>query len=215
MNFWHLIGRGVDKRDVVMDDQDRVRFTHDLFVLNDVHPVPNYILNERKDEHRKRERLIDIHAFCLMKNHYHLLVSERVENGISMFMHKMNMGYTKYFNRRYERSGVLWQGKYRKVLIERDAHFLYIPFYIHLNPLDYTHPEWRKGEVQDVSGALTALQNYRWSSHLDYFGNHNFPSIIESNEISPVLGMPSEYEQTIEEIISNPDLASRADEIES
>lgn len=198
-----------------MDNQDRVRFIHDLFVLNDANPVPNYILNERRDERRKRERLIDIHAFCLMNNHYHLLVSEKVGNGISLFMHKMNMGYTKYFNKRYERSGVLWQGKHRKVLIERDAHFLYIPFYIHLNPLDYTHPEWRKGEVQDIAGALVALQNYRWSSHLDYFGRHNFPSVIQRNEISHVLGTPDEYERTITEIISTPDLASGAEKIES
>ncbi|MHB8710622.1 MAG: transposase [Minisyncoccota bacterium] len=198
-----------------MDDQDRVRFIHDLFVLNDANPVPNYILNERKDERRKRERLIDIHAFCLMNNHYHLLVSEKVENGISSFMHKMNMGYTKYFNKRYERTGVLWQGKHRKVLVQRDAHFLYIPFYIHLNPLDYTHPEWRKGEVRDISGALAALQGYRWSSHLDYSGRHNFPSVIQCNEISHVLGTPSEYERAIKEIISNPDLAAGAEEIES
>lgn len=215
MEFWHLIGRGVEKRDVVMDDQDRIRFIHDLFVLNDANPVPNYILNERKDEHRKREQLIDIHTFCLMNNHYHLLVSEKVESGISLFMHKMNMGYTKYFNKRYERSGVLWQGKHRKVLIARDAHFLYIPFYIHLNPLDYTYPEWRKGEVRNVSGALAALRDYRWSSHLDYSGGHNFPSVIRQNEISHVLGMSREYEHTIKEIISSPEIASGAEEIES
>ena len=99
MEFWHLIGRGVEKRDVVMDDQDRARFTHDLFVLNDINSAPNYILNERKDERRKRDQLVDIHAFCLMNNHYHLLVSEKIEKGISLFMHKMNMGYTKYFNK--------------------------------------------------------------------------------------------------------------------
>jgi len=215
MDFWHLIGRGVEKRDVVMDDQDKVRFIHDMFALNDINPVPNYILNERKNEHRQRERLVDIHAFCLMNNHYHILVSEKVEKGISSFMHKMNMGYTKYFNRRYERSGVLWQGKHRKVLIAQDAHFLYIPFYIHLNPLDYTHPEWRKGEVRDVEGALSALQEYRWSSHLDYLGIHNFPSVIQRNEVSHMLGTSSEYRRVIREIISNPDLVSEAEEIES
>jgi len=215
MEFWHLIGRGVEKRDVVMDDQDRVRFIHDLFILNDANPAPNYILNERKDEHHKRELLVDIHAYCLMNNHYHLLVSERAENGISLFMHKMNMGYTKYFNKRYERSGVLWQGKHRRVLIARDAHFLYVPFYIHLNPLDYTHSEWRNGEVRDISGALAVLRSYRWSSHLDYSGERNFPSVIQFNEISHTFGTPREYERAIKEIISSPNLALEAEEIES
>ncbi len=170
MEFWHLIGRGVDKRDIVLDDKDRVRFIHDLYVFNDLNPTPNFVLHRRHEVVRKREELVNIHAFCLMNNHYHLLVTECIEGGIPLFMKKLNMGYTKYFNERNERSGALWQGKYKKVLIERDAHFLYIPFYIHLNPLDYTHPKWRKGDVKKTHDALESLVGYRWSSHLDYLG---------------------------------------------
>ena len=215
MEFWHLIGRGTDKRDIVGDDKDRVRFIHDLYVFNDRNPTPNFILNERNDEHRKRDKLVDIHAFCLMLNHYHLLVSEIVEGGISLFMQKLNMGYTKYFNERYERSGTLWQGKYRKIRIERDAHFLYIPFYIHLNPLDYTHSGWRNGEVKNSQFALKSLSEYRWSSHLDYLGKRNFPSIIRKNDIADVIGTRSQYERVIGEIISDPFLAQDSELIES
>ncbi len=201
MEFWHLIGRGVDKRDIVLDDKDRVRFIHDLYVFNDLNPTPNFILHSRHEEVRKRNRLIDIHSFCLMNNHYHLLVTERVEGGISFFMKKLNMGYTKYFNEKYERSGALWQGKYKKVLIERDAHFLYIPFYIHLNPLDYSHPEWRRGEVRELEKALVSLQKYRWSSHLDYFGIKNLPSLICMDFLKPVLGERKKYENAIRTMI--------------
>ncbi len=215
MDFWHIINRGVDKRDIVADDHDRVRFIHDLYVFNDLNPTPNFILNDRQDEHRKRDKLVDIHAFCLMLNHYHLLVSELVEGGISLFMQKLNMGYTKYFNERYERVGTLWQGKYRKILIERNVHFLYIPFYIHLNPLDYTHPDWRSGEIKNVASALESLSTYRWSSHLDYLGVKNFPSIIRSDEIGSLMGSRKEYERTITDIISSPDLAFGAQIIES
>ena len=70
-----------------------------------------------------------------------------------------------------------WQGKYRKVLITRDAHFLYVPFYIHLNPLRYVMPQWREGGVRNVREALKHLAEYRWSSHLDYFGIKIFPQL--------------------------------------
>lgn len=214
MEFWHLIGRGVDKRDVVLDDHDRLRFIHDLYVFNDLNPTPNFVVAGRHDDTRKRERLVDIHVFCLMNNHYHLLVSERIEGGISLFMRKLNMGYTKYFNEKYDRSGALWQGKYRKVLIERDAHFLYIPFYIHLNPLDYSNPEWRNGEVKDANKALKTLLKYRWSSHLDYLGIHNFPSVIRIDIISPILGTREQCENTIKDIISDPFLAGASEQLE-
>jgi putative transposase len=181
MEFFHVLNRGVEKRNVVLDDSDRLRFIHDLYAFNDVSPALNYILPGRFEETR-RELLVDIHAFCLMDNHYHLLLSERVENGISLFMKKLNMGYAKYFNERYERSGALWQGKYKKISVKRDAHFLYISYYIHLNPLDFYFPEWRSGKVGKVSDALGFLEKYRWSSYLDYMGRRNFPSITRRDQ---------------------------------
>ena len=213
MEFWHLIGRGVEKRNIVTDKHDRLRFIHNLYALNDRNATPNYILNERRKDYL-RVQLVDIHSYCLMENHYHLLVSERIKNGISLFMQKINMGYTKYFNNRHQRSGALWQGKYRKVLIRRDAHFLYIPFYIHLNPLDYVHPEWRKGKTRNTKEALKSLLEYRWSSHLDYFGVRNFPSIIRTDVLSSILGTQTEYERTIIEIIQDPILAHESDFLE-
>ncbi len=214
MDFVHLMGRGVEKRDVVLDDSDRLRFLHNLYAFNSVDFVQNYDIPARRDEHPRRSLLVHIHAYCLMKNHYHLLVSEVIENGISLFMQKLNMGYAKYFNERYERSGALWQGKYRKVRIVRDAHFLYIPFYIHLNPLDYVMPEWREGRIQDARKALEYLATYRWSSHLDYLGIKNFPSIIHRGELREFLGNRKEYERTISEIISSPMIANEAESIE-
>ena len=149
-----------------------------------------------------------------MNNHYHILVTERVEGGISLFMRKLNMGYTKYFNERYERSGALWQGKYRKVLIERDAHFLYIPFYVHLNPLDYIYPEWRSGKVKAPQKALQSLLEYRWSSHLDYLGVKNFPSIICKDIFNPILGTRKTYEEKIIKLVQTPDLIQGSEVIE-
>ncbi len=214
MEFFHVLNRGVEKRNIVEDDKDRLRFLHDLFVFNDSQTVANYILPERHTEH-PRKLLVHIHSFCLMDNHYHLLLSPIQENGISLFMQKLNMGYTKYFNEKYKRSGALWQGKHKKILIQKDAHFLYIPYYIHLNPLDYTHPEWRKGKVTNIKNALETLRSYRWSSHLDYAGSKNFPSIIDQNFLREVVGPPAKYEKEIQNIITNSELTKGSLRLES
>lgn len=214
MEFYHLINRGVDKRPIAQDDEDRVRFIHDLFVMNDRQSVLNFELPDRQHQTRRRKLLVRLHAFCLMGNHYHLLVSEVAPKGISIFMKKLNMGYAKYFNKKYERSGALWQGKFKKKRIERDAHFMYIPYYIHLNPLDFVMPEWREGKVRDTNEALKCLEKYRWSSHLDYLGEKNFPSLTERGLLSDMLGGRKKYEGEIAAILKDRSLASGSQALE-
>jgi len=216
MELWHVLNRGVEKRNVVLDDQDRFRFIHDLFVFNDTSPAQNIAQPRREvfDFSYQREELVRIHAFCLMSNHYHLLLSEKIAGGMPRFLQKLNMGYTKYFNERRGRTGTLWQGKTKKILIENDAHYLYIPYYIHLNPLDYTMPEWREGRVKDVHRALRELEMYRWSSHQDYIGTHNFPAVTHRTVVGELLGSPSHYQKEIAQIIKDSNLATASSLIE-
>ncbi len=221
MEFFHVLNRGVDKRAIVIDDRDRVRFMHDLFAFNDADLVLHMRQPARHSEEQSKQRswrarklLVHIHAFCLMDNHYHLLLTEARDNGIPLFMQKLNMGYTKYFNEKYERVGTLWQSKYKSLRIARDAHFIYIPYYVHLNPLDYKHPEWREGKVVNPDHALKYLRTYRWSSHLDYLGIPNFPSITSRSEISSQLGKPAHYEREIRDIITSRLLAGSSVAIE-
>ena len=204
----------MEKRTIVMDDKDRLRFLHDLFVFNDLHAAPNFILPGRHEE-RPRSLLVHLHAFCLMNNHYHLLLSEAQEGGISRFLHKFNMGYAKYFNEKYKRSGVLWQGPSKKILIKRNAHFLYILYYVHLNALDYSLPEWRKGKVKNIKKALATLREYRWSSHLDYCGEKNFSSITEREFLAGVISTTERYEKEIASIITSAELAADSTAIEN
>ena len=206
--FYHLVNRGVDKRVVFLDDKDRLRFIHNLFSFNDADHSDNYIQPTRRSgkyEFKRRKNLVTIHAFALMDNHYHILVSPMVEDGVSIFMKKINMGYTKYFNERHKRTGTLWQGKYRKVMITKDSHFLYLPHYIHLNPLDYKFPEWRKGKVDNIEEAIEYLDSYRWSSHMDYSGIKNFPSIINTKLLKQIIGEGKKYYKNIGNIMSSKD----------
>lgn len=218
MDIFHLLNRGVDKRKVFLDDKDRIRFIQNLYIFNDQMSAPH---SERTRGYRnrvkhKRKQLVHLYSFCLMPNHYHMLVSP-VDNDIEnliLFMKKVNGGYAKYFNEKYKRSGYLWQGKYKRILIKRDGHFLYIPYYIHLNPLDLKFPGWRKGKVKNSKDALSYLRTYRWSSYLDYIGVKNFPSLLDDNFLSDVLGTKKQQEKTMSEIVSSEEFSKKSDGLE-
>ena len=116
MELIHVLNRGVDKRKIFLDEQDYFRFIHDLFEFNDTEPAENlghffknhHIVVRRryggeikKEKRRERKLLVEIHAFCLMPNHYHLLIAPKIENGTALFMKKLNAGYSRYFNEKY------------------------------------------------------------------------------------------------------------------
>lgn len=172
-----------------MNNQDRARFVHDLYEFNDQAPAKEYDRTVTSSKHKNvgrqtshiRERIVDIHGWKLMENHIHLLISERIEDGLSLFIQKMS-GYARYFNERYKRRGSLFEGG-KKVHIESETHFLYILHYIHLNGLDnfIGARGWRerdKGSIVNINGALDHLLADRWSSYQDYCGIQNFPSIL-------------------------------------
>ncbi len=204
MELWHTLNRGVDGRDLFLDSQDYARFVHNLYEFNDATPASNLVrlfdpsgMRDFVNPSFRKERklLVDIHGWVLMKNHYHLLLSERTTNGLSLFLRKLNVGYSNYFNERYTRKGTLFQGRTKRILIEHDAHLLYILHYIHLNPLDYLKDtkEWRirsNGGITEVNKALDWLDSYRWSSYLDYADKKNFPSILTTSFFKDVLDDP-------------------------
>ncbi len=207
MDIYHILNRGANKSNIVKDDSDRLRFVQSLFIFNDRNSAPNSIVQTRKWSKldHPRKLLVHVHAWCLMDNHYHLLISPIDDefSNISLFMKKLNMGYAKFFNEKYEHSGCLWQGKYKRILINNDAHFNYIPYYIHLNPLDFKLPKWRDGQVKDSKDAIDSLQKYRWSSFLDYQGTHNFPSLLYTDLLKDILLTPAIQSKVISKIISD------------
>jgi len=206
--LYHVLNRGVEKRKIFSDDKDYFRFVHDLFEFNDKERVNNVFYRfqnndlrghyiKQTQERRKREFLVKIHGFCLMPNHFHLLLSQQMEGGIPKFLNKLSAGYSKYFNTKYERVGPLFQGRYKRVLIKNQRQLLYILFYIHLNPLDLFRPEWRDRELKDHREAIRFLENYRWSSHLDYCGKKNFPSVTQRDFFIEFFGGPIDYKKSL------------------
>lgn len=219
--MWHALNRGVDGRDLFLDSQDYARFVHNLYEFNDAAPASNMSrdfgspgMSELGNSSRRNDRklLVDIHGWVPMKNHYHLLLSERIDGGISLFLRKINVGYANYFNERYGRKGTLFQGRTKKILIEHHSHFLYILHYLHLNPLDYLEgaEKWRlrsKGSIKSVGEALKYLDSYRWSSYFDYTGKKNFPSIITTSLFKNALG---DYRDSLIEYLRDSEYDSSA-----
>lgn len=204
--IYHIYNRGVEKRVIFTNDKDRLRFAHCLFDFNDTSPSVNnyYYLNKYNEVgpdyiKKPRELLVELSAFCLMPNHFHLLIRQKIENGIVRFMHKLGTGYAMYFNKKHERVGSLFQGKFKAVLVNRDEHLNYLPYYIHLNPLDLIMPEWRKYKIKDYKKAVDFLDQYRWSSYLDYTDRKNFPSVTQRNFLIEFIGKPDKYRRDTED----------------
>lgn len=210
--IYHIYNRGVDKRDIFVDDEDRIRFIHDLFEFNDSNPTIklNHFLSRNNSEvglpnikREPRKILVDILAYCLMDNHFHMIIRQKVENGITEFMRKIGTGYTNYFNKKYERSGSLFQGKFKSICIKNDTHLIYLPMYIHLNPLDFKFHEWREKKIKNYKEAIDFLGSYRWSSYMDYTGQKNFPSIINKDFILSRVGNEEKFKKENNEWIRN------------
>ncbi len=203
---YHLYNRGVEKRKVFMDESDYFRFIHGLFEFNDTAPALNLYhkteFNEvglRKIEALRSQRhlLVEILSFCLMPNHYHLMVRSKKSSGITEFMRKLGTGYTNYFNQKYDRVGALFQGKYKSKIIDTNEHLAYLPYYVHLNPLSLENFSSKKETFE-------FLEKYRWSSHLDYSGKKNFPSITHREFLTKIIGGTKQYNQNVADWVKEP-----------
>lgn len=123
-------------------------------------------------------------------------------------MRKLNMGYSKYFNNKYSRKGTLFEGRYKSIAVTREKHFLHLPYYIHCNPLDLTTPEWRVHALKNPRESIDFLKEYRWSSHIDYLGEKNFPSVTDRGLLLDFFGGHSGYKDDIEKWLLNPNVGS-------
>lgn len=211
-NIYHIYNRGVEKRVIFENSQDYVRFIKGLVIFNDIKPIDNFNnrFNKIFNASYQRKPIVDILAFCLMPNHYHLLLKQRINNGITDFMRKLGDSYVKYFNIKYERVGTLFQGKFKSVLVDNSSQFLYIPHYIHLNPLDLIFPDWREQRAVNKKQAIAFLNNYEWSSYRDYIGENNFDLVLNKDLIGEHFDKES-YKKDLESFAADLDLENFSD----
>lgn len=134
--YYHVMNRGAGRENIFCDEQDKQMFIETL--------------SEACQQYK-----IEVHAYCLMDNHYHILI-KTPEANISRAMRHLNGVYTQRYNRKHGTDGALFRGRYKAILVDSDAYLLHLSKYIHLNPLS--------------ARMVEALEAYPWSSYLAYIG---------------------------------------------
>lgn len=162
--YYHIYNRGVDKREVFLDEKDYVRFLTGMREFNCLEPIGSlYIVSKLRKKglspfNRDLVPIVSVVAYCLNPNHYHFILKQNIDRGISSFMHKVSSGYSTYFNEKYKRSGSLFQGTFKASRIDSNELLLYLSAYVNCN-----------SEVHGIEKA----ENYRWCSLPDYIGKRN------------------------------------------
>ncbi|KKS04961.1 hypothetical protein A2W70_05760 [Candidatus Curtissbacteria bacterium RIFCSPLOWO2_02_41_11] len=152
--YYHVYSRGSEKRTIFLDKADKKRFTSKLKEYKTLHNV-------------------SVISYCLMPNHFHLLIKQNTDEPISKFINRLNLAYAMYFNKRYERVGPLFQGRFKAINVDNDEYLLHLTRYIHLNPLE-------------VLGG-NRLEDYWWSSLRIYLGMTD-DDIVDTDFVSSYFG---------------------------
>ena len=202
--FYHIYNRGTDKRDVFNNDYDYERFLSLLYIANGSIPVDLKLQGSTLYKILEIDRgnnLVEICAYCLMPNHFHLIIREKNEGGISKFMQKLTTAYTMYFNKVCERDGSLFQGRFKAKHADSDNYLSYLIAYIHLNPVKLIDGSWKEKGVQNMAQAEVFLNKYRYSSYLDYSRNssRSESKILNMSAMPHYNELPQDFRSSIKE----------------
>ncbi len=192
-----------------MDEGDRKLFLKYLYLLNDADiesPSRNMLASDKTET--VVHKLVNLCAFCLMPNHFHLLLYECTEGGISKFMQRLGIAYTMYFNEKYARSGGLFQGTFKSRLIEDEAYLMRTIDYLHMNPIQHKDEEGAKMSLR--KNDFATLDTYPWSSYRDYCGEILHPHILQREVLHDYIKLPKDYRAWLLEQNDFTDLGSLA-----
>ncbi|MDO8576064.1 MAG: transposase [bacterium] len=180
--WYHCYNRGIDKRKVFQDEYDANRFLMALYLANGTEPVHLFNTHKPKlDKSFKENRgspIVAVGAYCLMPNHFHLLLKEITDGGITSFMRKVGTAYTMYFNAKNERVGNLFTKPFRSRRVGSDRYFQHVLQYIHCNPAELYESGWKSGRVRSMRVLERKLISYPYSSFESYTGNGTVSPIL-------------------------------------
>ena len=209
--YYHLYNRGSDKRVIFMDNHDYRRFVALLYLCNGTKPVDTNLHFYNGHDFldlfnvERGDTLVDIGVYCLMPNHFHLLVRGKVEGGVVKFMSKLLTAYAVYFNNKHTRTGSLFEGKFKAKHVDSDEYLKYLFAYQHLNPVKIIDPKWREEGIADRNKAKQFLGEYIYSSYLDYQGSTRIESKVLNREVFPLyFTKVSDFDAFINEWITFP-----------
>ncbi len=196
--YYHVYNRGVDRRSTYGNDNDRERFIRSMLAFNDTGDRRIVLHRLQHRPSPSKNPLVKIMSYAIMPNHYHFLLKQVSDNGVSRFMQKLGVGFAQYFNRQNERTGRLWESEYKAVPIKSDAQLLHISRYIHFNPLKLFLPDWKIRGIENWDVANALLTSYPWSSYSHYLMLVHDP-IVSMDILSNLFQGKSDYQKFMRE----------------
>lgn len=191
-NYYHIYNRTIFKMPEFKNNRNCERLSQAFLLANWTESTRAFqFLRNHKDATiedafkiaEKGERLVDILCYVIMPDHYHLLLRERKEGGISQFVRKCDISIAKYINISNERKGTIFESRFQSKYIDTNEYLLHLSLYIHLNPLDFIFGKnWRSHGLKNWQVQKKKLLNYPWSS-LNFFLNNQENKIISGTEI--------------------------------
>ncbi len=182
--IYHVYNRGTEKRRIFESNRDYQRFQKVLNYYQFEGPKPKFshFSKTKQVKLNLSKKIVDLIAYCLMPNHFHLLIKQNRDQGITEIVSKLSNSYTKYFNTKHNRIGLLFQGEFKAMLIENDEQLLHISRYIHLNPTS--------------SFLVKRPEDYEWSSYQEYLGSKY--QICEKQQILESFKSIEEYKNFVD-----------------
>jgi putative transposase len=186
--FYHVYNRGTDKRIIYQSTSDYDRFLELLFLSNNDKAFNSREVKkvcENVYEYPRGNQLVALGAYCLMPNHFHLLVTPLVDGGLTKFMGKLMTGYSMYFNKKYERTGALFEGAFKAKHADSDEYLKYLFSYIHMNPVSLTNKNWKEEGINNQEEIFEIIREYRYSSLGDHLMIGRDSEALLNKEVFP------------------------------
>jgi len=220
-SFVHVYNRGNRKQQIVRDTKDKWHFLEILYYFNDEFTLINPFrdvqklfrpgLNKpfiRPLTWPELKPLVKIMAFSLLENHFHLLLKEIQEGGITKFMQRLGTGMATYFNEKYQETGRLFQGPYKSKLIKEEIYLKYLSVYIQVKNVFETYPEGSQKALENFDKAYEWAIQYPYCSLADYAGKRNSP-IIDKDVLEELFSGPGEYKEFSKQCLAGADLKEK------
>ncbi|MDP3883043.1 MAG: transposase [Candidatus Staskawiczbacteria bacterium] len=209
--IYHVVIRALDDNLIFKDVNDYYRGIFSIYEFNNANSVtiqarrkartafknslasadrPRGSISAELVEIDKRDKLVEVSAFCFMPNHIHLLLRQSKDGGISKFMQKLGGGYARYFNDRYQRKGHVFMDAFKSVHIKDNNQFMVVVPYIFTNPTALIEQGWKEKGIRkhSVKEVIKFLEGYKWSSYQDCIGIKNFASVTERDFLLETMG---------------------------
>ena len=192
--IYHIFNRGIDRRNIFTDLREYLRAQELMrFYKHSETPIryskflqlPKSLRGDVLRELNKSETHIDILAYCLMPNHFHFMLQQKMDKGIPTFVSNFTNAYTRYFNTKHERIGPILEGIFKAVLVETDEQLIHLSRYIHLNPV--------------VSSIINEsdINNYKWSSYPEYISPSKGTVISNKDLVMSMFESAKHYEKFV------------------